>query len=149
LDAGMWDHIGKPLNVQAMFNTMAKWIKPGSRPGTSVVIPNVPVPEQAGGVSTVVAMNSIDTSDSSLNYAENTPAIDAASAPADTALAEAFDRLTVLLQDSDADAADLLDNIAQLVEGTPLAVSLKPVSRAVESFDFDAALSALKAIRPY
>lgn len=30
-DAGMDDHIGKPLNVQAMFVTMAKWIKPKNR----------------------------------------------------------------------------------------------------------------------
>ncbi len=29
LDAGMWDHIAKPLNVGAMFATMGKWIKPG------------------------------------------------------------------------------------------------------------------------
>jgi hypothetical protein len=56
--------------------------------------------------------------------------------------------LTLLLQDSDADAADLLDDIAQLAKGTPLAASLKPVSRAVDSFDFDAALAALQAIRP-
>lgn len=30
LEAGMWDHIAKPLNVQAMFGTIAKWIKPAS-----------------------------------------------------------------------------------------------------------------------
>ncbi len=28
IEAGMWDHIGKPLDVGAMFNTIAKWIKP-------------------------------------------------------------------------------------------------------------------------
>lgn len=31
LDAGMNDHIAKPLNVQTMFVTMAKWFKPNSR----------------------------------------------------------------------------------------------------------------------
>jgi CheY-like chemotaxis protein len=30
LEAGMWDHIAKPLNVGEMFATIAKWIKPGS-----------------------------------------------------------------------------------------------------------------------
>ena len=30
LEAGMWDHIGKPLNVGAMFATLGKWIKPGA-----------------------------------------------------------------------------------------------------------------------
>jgi signal transduction histidine kinase/CheY-like chemotaxis protein/HPt (histidine-containing phosphotransfer) domain-containing protein len=28
LEAGMWDHIAKPLNVGEMFATIAKWIKP-------------------------------------------------------------------------------------------------------------------------
>jgi two-component system sensor histidine kinase/response regulator len=32
LAAGMWDHISKPLDVQAMFNTMARWIKPAVGP---------------------------------------------------------------------------------------------------------------------
>jgi len=31
LEAGMWDHIAKPLNVADMFATLAKWIKPGAR----------------------------------------------------------------------------------------------------------------------
>ena len=31
--AGMWDHIGKPLNVGEMFATIAKWIKPKPAPG--------------------------------------------------------------------------------------------------------------------
>ena len=30
LDAGMNDHIGKPIDVGAMFNTMARWIKPAN-----------------------------------------------------------------------------------------------------------------------
>jgi len=28
LDAGMWDHIAKPLSVDTMLTTMAKWIRP-------------------------------------------------------------------------------------------------------------------------
>ena len=31
IEAGMSDHIGKPLNVNAMFITMAKWFKPAGR----------------------------------------------------------------------------------------------------------------------
>jgi CheY-like chemotaxis protein len=34
MDAGMNDHIAKPLNVGEMFNTLAQWIKPGSKPET-------------------------------------------------------------------------------------------------------------------
>jgi len=30
LDAGMWDHIPKPINVGKMFTTMARWIKPAN-----------------------------------------------------------------------------------------------------------------------
>ena len=36
LEAGMNDHIAKPINLQAMFRSMATWIKP-SRPRTMVV----------------------------------------------------------------------------------------------------------------
>jgi HPt (histidine-containing phosphotransfer) domain-containing protein len=37
IEAGMWDHIAKPLNVGEMFNTIAKWIKPAgvTSPSTS------------------------------------------------------------------------------------------------------------------
>lgn len=31
LEAGMNDHIAKPVNVESMFNTMASWIKPATR----------------------------------------------------------------------------------------------------------------------
>ena len=33
LEAGMWDHIAKPLNVSAMFTTMAQWIRPAATAG--------------------------------------------------------------------------------------------------------------------
>ncbi|MBF0193456.1 MAG: response regulator [Magnetococcales bacterium] len=39
-DAGMNDHIGKPINVYDMFNTMAKWIKPANP--VAVKIPTTP-----------------------------------------------------------------------------------------------------------
>ena len=35
IEAGMWDHIAKPLNVGAMFATLAKWIKPGHPPAVN------------------------------------------------------------------------------------------------------------------
>jgi len=37
IEAGMWDHIAKPLNVGEMFATIAKWIKPG---GSKIAIPD-------------------------------------------------------------------------------------------------------------
>lgn len=30
LEVGMWDHIAKPLNVEVMFATLARWIRPGA-----------------------------------------------------------------------------------------------------------------------
>jgi signal transduction histidine kinase/DNA-binding response OmpR family regulator/HPt (histidine-containing phosphotransfer) domain-containing protein len=35
LDAGMWDHIAKPINVAEMFTTMARWIRPVAHPGAA------------------------------------------------------------------------------------------------------------------
>ncbi len=35
LEAGMCDHIAKPLNVGDMFSTIAKWVKPRAREGAS------------------------------------------------------------------------------------------------------------------
>lgn len=41
LDAGMWDHIAKPIHVGEMFTTMARWIKPsGSGPAASKALPD-------------------------------------------------------------------------------------------------------------
>jgi PAS domain S-box-containing protein len=34
IEAGMWDHIAKPLNVAEMYATIAKWVKPS---GTAIV----------------------------------------------------------------------------------------------------------------
>jgi signal transduction histidine kinase/DNA-binding response OmpR family regulator/HPt (histidine-containing phosphotransfer) domain-containing protein len=35
LDAGMWDHIAKPINVAEMFTTMARWIRPAGAPSAA------------------------------------------------------------------------------------------------------------------
>lgn len=47
------------------------------------------------------------------------------------------------LDDSDSQAVDVLDELAPLVEGTPLARDLKDVARHIEAYDFDAALEAM------
>ena len=53
LSAGMNDHIGKPLNVSDMFNTMAKWIKPSQQSQVTLAAEPVTaakpsIPELAG-----------------------------------------------------------------------------------------------------
>jgi HPt (histidine-containing phosphotransfer) domain-containing protein len=56
---------------------------------------------------------------------------------------ELLKRVTALLQDSDADAADAVDELMELAKGTHLASKLKRVASAVADFDFDAALATL------
>jgi len=60
---------------------------------------------------------------------------------------EALDRLERLLRDSNVDAAEALSDLLQQVQGTPLEHNLARVVAAVESFDFDAAVTALQAAR--
>jgi len=75
----------------------------------------------------------------------------AAVAPQTPALPEAelkayFDKLKGLLEDSDSEAGDLLDELLDKLGNAPLARQLKPVAAAIEGFDFDAALEKLKGI---
>ena len=55
LAAGMNDHISKPLNVAAMFATMAKWIKPGAGSHTGTTAAGNPPPHRAGATSVLPA----------------------------------------------------------------------------------------------
>jgi CheY-like chemotaxis protein len=114
LEAGMWDHIAKPLNVGEMFATIAKWIKP-----------------KAGSSSAIATEVGATRAHS-------------AGATGENRLQAALDRLTILLNDSDADAADAVDALMELAHGKPLAFKLKHVASAIADFDFDAALTALQ-----
>jgi two-component system sensor histidine kinase/response regulator len=51
IEAGMWDHIAKPLNVAEMFATIAKWVKPNSTgdAGTAGSHPPPSLPLEGGG----------------------------------------------------------------------------------------------------
>ncbi|MFT3848391.1 MAG: response regulator [Propionivibrio sp.] len=71
-----------------------------------------------------------------------------AAAPAHAAIDPArvgtlLEKLRSLLAESDSEAADVLETLAPLVQGTPLAQPLGNVARAIEVFDFDAALAAM------
>jgi len=52
IEAGMWDHIAKPLDVAQMFTTLAKWIKPGSGAGAGRNDVGAPVPPADPGGTT-------------------------------------------------------------------------------------------------
>jgi CheY-like chemotaxis protein len=118
LEAGMWDHIAKPLNVNDMFATIAKWIKPARSASAANGLPAAP--------AAVVAANVPATA-------------------ADPAMAQAaLQRLVTLLKDGDLEAAEAVDDLQALIEGTPMAFAIKRVASAVSDCDFDAALAALE-----
>jgi len=121
LQAGMCDHIAKPLNVEAMFTTLARWIKPAQN-ATQSGAPHA-YSTRAGG-----------------QLDENMPA---QSDP----LGSALDRLERLLRDSDVDAADALEAAQELAAQTPLAPHLRKLATAVQAFDYDAALAVLLQAR--
>ncbi len=116
IEAGMNDHIAKPLNVGEMFTTLAKWIKP-----RQTDIPPAPTtarpPENA-----------------------NTSAI------SQDELKAALAKLRHLLEESDSEAGDLLSELLDTLDDMTLAKQLKPVSSAIEIFDFDNALEKLAAV---
>jgi PAS domain S-box-containing protein len=244
LEAGMWDHIAKPLNVQQMFATLAKWIKPSRQSGASGAsgaaaggdlppqaaptglhglppLPGIDVEaglattmqnhklyqrlltkfrDSQGGFAEIFALARIDADASAAARAAHTltgtagnigargvqaaagaleracfdgadaPTIDGLlaallkvldpviaalrllDAPAQSAatgappldLTEELDALERLLIQSDADASDLLSSLMDKAAGTPSAQILKQMERALEGFDFDAALAHLK-----
>ena len=77
--------------------------------------------------------------------AADTPAERSAPQHIDTpALTAGLKQLGVLLQESDADAGDAVEALQALVQGTPLAITLKQVAAKVAEFDFDAALDTLQ-----
>jgi two-component system sensor histidine kinase/response regulator len=120
LEAGMWDHIAKPLNVGDMFTTMARWIKPAR--------------QAAQDAPETIATKSMDTGADGINDVQGAAQAD-------------LDRLEALLRDSDVEASDLLETVLEQAEGTSLGIALKRVARALEDFDFDGALAALQHAR--
>ncbi|QTN28690.1 PAS domain S-box protein [Rhodoferax sp. AJA081-3] len=124
MEAGMWDHIAKPLNVGEMFATIAKWIKP--RSGETLNTPEFIATE---------AINTGATGQKDLKTSGS--------------LEPQLQRLMTLLKNSDADATDVLDQLLDQAQGTALASTLKRVSTALDAFDFDTAADILnQAVGP-
>ncbi len=244
IEAGMNNHIAKPLNVSDLFNTMAHWIRPargsglapapGSAPeGAMAALPPLPGIDIKAGMATSMDSQMLYTRmlrsfrDSQDKFAElfaaaqtdpdpvaaaraahtlrgtagnigargvqaaagqleqacneHAPAeriaellrktlaelvpvisglqsADAATASpqeAETSATAAvvlpehtavLKKLQTLLEDNDAEAADLLVALLDSLGASPLARALKPVGVAIESFDFDTALEKLRGI---
>jgi hypothetical protein len=58
----------------------------------------------------------------------------------------ALGRLSKLLAQGDAEAADLVDELLSLAEGTSQAIGLRRVSEALADYDFDAAQEAMQQL---
>jgi CheY-like chemotaxis protein len=124
LEAGMWDHIAKPLNVAEMYATIAKWVKPSFTVDTVADTAKTGKQTQkqpSGGLPPL-------------------PVI------AKEELQVELDKLAKLLEDNDSAAGDLLGELLDRIAGTPEARSLKPVADAINNYDFDEALEKLKAV---
>lgn len=68
IEAGMWDHIAKPLNVADMFATIAKWIRPGGQPATPAS-PAQPLPAAGHGQQPAAALPALPGIDSKAGLA--------------------------------------------------------------------------------
>jgi CheY-like chemotaxis protein len=76
------------------------------------------------------------------------PVVTAPIVAVDTAKLQAgMARLRALLQDSDSDAADLVEELATMTKGTSMADALQRVAAAVAEYDFDAALDQLETLK--
>jgi CheY-like chemotaxis protein len=75
------------------------------------------------------------------------PEAPATPAPAAFDDAPQLDRLEGLLRDSNVEATDALDALLERARGTPLEPGLRRVAAALEVFDFDDALLALRELR--
>jgi PAS domain S-box-containing protein len=247
LSAGMSDHIAKPLNVDSMFSTIARWIRPGTRGSalppaatfpacrTSISkIPELPGIHVSSGLTTSAndtdlyrrlllkfhaghrgfaqvfetARTDIDptaarrVAHSLKGSAGNIGAISLARAAAelesacqiqskpfalDAALSRVLtelqpvivglsrfakwnapaifhtaqkppgnhsalelrlllDRLAPMLEQGDADAEDVVDDLLRLAEGANQATSLRRLAAAVSAYDFDAAQEILRQL---
>jgi len=244
IEAGMNDHIAKPLNVGQMFNTLATWIRSADGPSGAVgeaaaaasaapsgALPALPGIDVKAGMATTMNNEKLFTrmlikfrdsqgafadlfaaarSDADPKAAERAAhtlkgtagnigarelqaaaaeleqackegkaaheidallakalaeletvmsglrlvgagaaASAAAAAPAmpEAELNEQLDRLKLLLEESDSEADDVLGQLLDKLEGSPLARALQPVAAAIGDFDFDTALERLEKVR--
>ncbi len=244
IEAGMVDHIAKPLNVGEMFATIAKWVKPAQSavppaptfeqaPAAKLVggLPPLPGIDIKAGMATCTNKESLylrmlgKFRDSQGQFAElfaaaktdpdpeattraahtlkgtagniGAKALQAAAADLEHACKEKapaneiealfqkalteltaimpglqqvgaggtapepskapalpdeemkayFAKLKNLLEESDSEAGDLLNELLDKLGSAPLAQQLKPLAASIEGFDFDEALEKLQSLR--
>ena len=67
IDAGMNDHVSKPIDPDALFSTLLKWAKPKPKPASEPVpapaSPSQIVPSQTGGESVLPQIAGVNVAD--------------------------------------------------------------------------------------
>jgi CheY-like chemotaxis protein len=116
MEAGMNDHIAKPLDVDHMFATLAEWITPAHAKKADV--------DNRVQVTTVTTPETLDRDKIQL----------------------LLDLLAAQLADMDAEATGTAQELMALVRGSYLSGAIRSVTEAVKDYDFDAAESALRAV---
>ena len=72
LEAGMNDHIGKPINVREMFTTMAKWIRPAHPGAAPAAVAASPTETTDGEADALPELSGIDVQ-AGLDITQNDP----------------------------------------------------------------------------
>lgn len=124
LAAGMNDHLPKPLNVERLFETLARWLAPAG-------------PE-------AVADTATEASEMATAAATTARATAEAASPLETLLRD----LTRLLQAGDAEAVEIASALLREIDARPppaaQAQLLRRVAAATAGFAFDEALALLR-----
>jgi CheY-like chemotaxis protein len=143
LEAGMWDYIVKPLDVGAMFTTLAKWIRPAT-PAENPPGRSAPGAPQTGEAIISGLLGKVSPADAVVGVEGG------ASGP--VALAKAVDsdklepvraRLLELLDQGDASTVDYLEEHEALLRAA-YPSQWRGISASVKNYDFDAARSLIQ-----
>jgi PAS domain S-box-containing protein len=137
IEAGMWDHIAKPLNVENMFNTIAKWVKPKTGAGNAAA-------NEADGAG----VTPVQAGTEGRYGLPELPGIDVAAGLATTMQnAKLYTRLLVKFRDSQGAFASLFDAALQDPDASAparAAHTLKGTAGNIGATEVQAAAAALE-----
>jgi signal transduction histidine kinase/CheY-like chemotaxis protein len=145
LDAGMDDHIAKPIDPQVLLETLVRWIAPSAPPPAIAATPEPPPPEPAGAVSTVSAGAGAGAG---AGLPEHLPPFDLPGAVARmSGKRDLVKRVVVGFHNSYGDAAERLDRLfaeGQTAEVERLAHTLKGLAATLGAKALTEASAALE-----
>ena len=126
LEAGMNDHIAKPINVSDMFGTMVKWITPSQPAGRVVEAPAAADPDETVEIP---PLEGIDT-EAGLATTQNNPRL--------------YRKLLIKFRDAERDFEARFRAAEDIETATRLAHTLKGVAGNIGAFGLQGAAKALE-----